>query len=122
MGSASDLPVGLNDVNIDLTGSGIVLGAGEEGRFVISILSGGELSNSSTNFDNVAITGQFGEVVDVIKGDVNMDGIVNFFDINPFILALSSPEGAPDEADCNCDGIVNFFDISPFILKLAGGS
>jgi len=54
-----------------------------------------------------------------LKGDVNMDGIINFLDISPFILALSSPGGAPDEADCNCDGIVNFLDISPFILKLA---
>ena len=123
MGADSDLAVGLNDVNIDLTGSGIVLGAGEEGRFVISILSGGELSNSSTNFDNVAITGQFGEVDEIIiKGDVNMDGEVTFLDISPFIMALSSPEGAPDEADCSCDGIVNFLDIAPFINKLAGGS
>ena len=54
-----------------------------------------------------------------LKGDVNMDGIINFLDISPFILALSSPGGAPDEADCNCDGIVNFLDISPFILKLS---
>ena len=122
LGSASELAVGFHDVNIDLTGSGIVLGAGEEGRFVISVLSGGELSNSSGVFDNVAITGQFGEVDEIIKGDVNMDGIINFLDISPFILALSSPGGAPAEADCNCDGIVNFLDISPFILKLAGGS
>ena len=123
LGADSDLAVGLNDVNIDLTGSGIVLGAGEEGRFVISILSGGEQTNSSGFFDNVAITGQFGEVDEfIIKGDVNMDGIINFLDISPFILALSSPGGAPAEADCNCDGIVNFLDISPFILKLAGGS
>ena len=55
----------------------------------------------------------------ILKGDVNMDGIINFSDISPFILALSSPEGAPDEADCNCDGIVSFLDIAPFILKLS---
>ena len=55
-----------------------------------------------------------------LKGDVNMDGIVNFLDISPFIIALSSPEGAPDEADCNCDGVVNFLDISVFINILAG--
>ena len=55
-----------------------------------------------------------------LKGDVNMDGIVNFLDISPFIIALSSPEGAPDEADCNCDGSVNFLDISVFINILAG--
>ena len=57
-----------------------------------------------------------------LKGDVNLDGIINFLDISPFILALSSPGGAPAEADCNCDGIVNFLDIAPFINKLAGGS
>jgi len=55
-----------------------------------------------------------------IKGDVNMDGSVDFLDIVPFIAALSSPGGAPDEADCNCDEIVNFLDIVPFIGKLAG--
>ena len=85
-------------------------------------MSGGEQTNSSGVFDNVAITGQFGEVDEIIKGDVNMDGIINFLDISPFILALSSPGGAPAEADCNCDGIVNFLDIAPFINKLAGGS
>ena len=63
-----------------------------------------------------------GDAPDVLKGDVNMDGMINFSDISPFILALSSPEGAPAEADCNCDGIVNFLDISPFILKLTAGS
>ena len=63
-----------------------------------------------------------GEAPDVLKGDVNMDDMINFLDISPFILALASPEGAPAEADCNCDGMVNFLDISPFILKLTAGS
>ena len=78
----------------------------------------------STNRDlRFSISGvAAGDAPDVLKGDVNMDGIINFLDISPFILALSSPGGAPAEADCNCDGIVNFLDISPFILKLAGGS
>ena len=64
------------------------------------------------------VSGVAGDGPDVLKGDVNMDEMLNFLDISPFILALSSPEGAPAEADCNCDGIVNFLDISPFILKL----
>ena len=59
---------------------------------------------------------------DIVKADVNMDGVVTFLDISPFIMALSSPEGAPAEADCNCDGNVNFLDISVFINILAGGS
>ena len=58
---------------------------------------------------------------DVIKGDVNMDGEVNFLDINPFIMALTAGEG-PAEADCNCDGEINFLDIPVFINKLTGGS
>ena len=78
----------------------------------------------STNRDlRFSISGvAAGDAPDVLKGDVNMDGMINFLDISPFILALSSPEGAPAEADCNCDGIVNFLDISPFILKLTAGS
>ena len=62
-----------------------------------------------------------GDAPDVLKGDVNMDDMINFLDISPFIMALASPEGAPAEADCNCDGMVNFLDISPFILKLTAG-
>ena len=59
---------------------------------------------------------------DIVKADVNMDGEVTFLDISPFIMALSSPDGAPAEADCNCDGNVSFLDISVFINILAGGS
>ena len=42
-----------------------------------------------------------------------MDGDIDFLDISPFIMALSSPDTAPAEADCNCDGDVDFLDISP---------
>lgn len=55
------------------------------------------------------------EVVDrFLLGDVNMDGAVNFLDINPFIGFLTSGT-FNDEADCNGDGVVNFLDIAPFI-------
>jgi len=119
LGADSELPVGVHDVNIDLTGSGIVLGAGEEGRFVISILSGGEQTNSSSSFDNVAITGQFGEVpVTPLLGDVNMDGLVDFRDITPFIALLSNG-GFQTQADVNQDGFVDFLDIRPFIVLLS---
>ena len=56
----------------------------------------------------------------VIHADVNLDGIVNFLDIAPFISVLAS-EGSPAEeaaADCNMDGVVSFLDISPFIMAL----
>ena len=55
----------------------------------------------------------------LLKGDVNLDGGVNFLDISPFIGVLSAG-GFQAQADVNCDGVVNFLDISPFISILAG--
>ena len=54
----------------------------------------------------------------VLLGDVNLDGVVNFLDIAPFIALLSNG-GFQDEADTNQDGAVNFLDIAPFIAILA---
>ena len=53
----------------------------------------------------------------VLKGDVNISGNVDFFDIAPFIAVLSSGSFQA-EADVNCDGEVNFFDISALITVL----
>lgn len=57
------------------------------------------------------------------RGDANCDGLINFFDIDPFVLALfdlpayqaSFCSGATCAADVTCDGLVNFFDIDPLI-------
>ena len=54
-------------------------------------------------------------VVEILLGDVNLDGIVNFLDISPFISILSGGTGFLAEADINQDGTVNFLDIAPFI-------
>ena len=53
-----------------------------------------------------------------LKGDINMDGEIDFFDIQPFIDVLSAGGNQP-EADVDCDGAVTFFDIQPFIDLLA---
>lgn len=53
-----------------------------------------------------------------LLGDANLDGAVNFLDISPFILLLSTGDFLP-EADTNQDGEVNFLDITPFILILS---
>jgi hypothetical protein len=62
-------------------------------------------------------------------GDLNCDGLVNNFDIDPFVLALSNP-AAYAQAYPNCDirnadidgnGLVNNFDIDPFVALLSGG-
>jgi hypothetical protein len=63
-----------------------------------------------------------------VPGDLNCDGQVNAFDIDPFVLALSDPDGYraayPDciiyNADANLDGQVNAFDIDAFVELLTG--
>jgi hypothetical protein len=62
-------------------------------------------------------------------GDLNCDGVVNAFDIDPFVVALTDPNGYeaayPDcdrwRADINGDGAVNAFDVDPFVELLTGG-
>jgi predicted outer membrane repeat protein len=61
-------------------------------------------------------------------GDVNCDGVINFDDINAFVLALSDPAAYavafPScdrlKADCNGDGLVDFDDINAFVAVLSG--
>ena len=57
---------------------------------------------------------------------MNCDGVVNFDDIDAFVLALSDPVsydaaypwGAVENADVNGDGQVNFNDVNPFATLL----
>jgi uncharacterized membrane protein len=64
----------------------------------------------------------------VTPGDLNCDGFINGYDIDPFVLALTD-EAAYDEhwpdcnrsnADVNGDGDVNGYDIDPFVELLVG--
>ncbi|MEW6199391.1 MAG: VCBS repeat-containing protein [Planctomycetota bacterium] len=62
------------------------------------------------------------------RGDLNCDGLVDFGDINPFVLALTNPAGYAaafpncdiKTGDINGDGHVNFGDINPFVRLLTG--
>jgi hypothetical protein len=62
-------------------------------------------------------------------GDLNCDGTVNGYDIDPFVLALTDPDayatafGDCDihNADVNGDGQINGYDIDPFVSLLTGG-
>ncbi len=64
-----------------------------------------------------------------LTGDLNCDGLINAFDIDPFVLALTDAEAYalafPDcdlmAGDINQDGFVNAFDIDPFVELLTGG-
>ncbi|MGE0481481.1 MAG: hypothetical protein AB7Q17_13520 [Phycisphaerae bacterium] len=61
-------------------------------------------------------------------GDLNCDGVVNNFDIDPFVQALTDPPGYAAEypgcsialGDVNGDGAVNNFDIDAFVVLLTG--
>ena len=62
-----------------------------------------------------------------VVGDLNCDGAVDFYDIDPFVLALTSADeydaafpGCDRKlADCSGDGQVDFFDIDGFVELLA---
>ena len=64
-------------------------------------------------FTTVTVT----SIPPVILGDVNMDGVVDFFDIAPFIAVLFSGEFQV-EADMDESEFVNFADINLFIEAL----
>jgi hypothetical protein len=65
----------------------------------------------------------------VHPGDLNCDNLVDFSDINPFVLILSNPAawqqtypGCPQlNGDIDGDGTVGFGDINPFVALLTGG-
>lgn len=61
---------------------------------------------------------EFQNETDVLLGDVDLNGVVNFVDIAPFIQLLTTGEFQP-QADLNRDQEVNLEDIAPFITALA---
>lgn len=94
--------------------------AGSVAGIVLAVTDGGDnqsrfnFAGGPNNFNlNVTVADD-----SVLLGDVNQDEIVNFLDISPFIMLLTT--GMPQaEADTNGDGSVSFLDIAPFINILA---
>ncbi len=72
--------------------------------------------NDEMEIDNFEIVGNVSN--ELLLGDVNLDGEVNFLDISPFIAILSA-SGFSEEADIDRSGGVTFLDISPFIAILS---
>ena len=73
-------------------------------------------ASGSVVFDSIEISSE--DADEILLGDINQNGVVNFFDVNPFITLLSMGVFQA-EADINGDGTVNFFDIGPFITILS---
>ena len=55
----------------------------------------------------------------VLKGDVDLDGDVDFQDIPWFVAALLGATGQA-EADCDCDGDIDFNDVPVLVDILLG--
>jgi len=64
-----------------------------------------------------------------IRGDLNCDGVLDFADIDPFVLALTDQAAYQAQypscnwlnPDCNADGLVTAADVDPFVALLSGG-
>ncbi|MGE0481603.1 MAG: hypothetical protein AB7Q17_14140 [Phycisphaerae bacterium] len=78
---------------------------------------------------DVEFSGLAKVAVSVTLGDVNCDGAVNNFDIDPFVLLVVAPDvyasqfpGCPiANGDTNGDQAINAFDIDGFVALLGGG-
>ena len=82
---------------------------------IINRENSGDETSDSIFFDNLSIR----VTENRLLGDVNLDDVVNFLDIAPFIALLSSAT-FQFEADIDGNGDVDFLDIAPFIAILAG--
>ena len=113
--------VGVNTTTFDLLAFHATSGAfgGTDGPTPGSSSTGE--ANNGVDISSIMIT--FASANDLLIGDTNLDGIVNFLDISPFISILSGGAGFDPQAIANADinqsGEVNFLDISPFINALA---
>ncbi len=111
--ATADGALALNSLTLDLTDP---LLEGQILQFGFRNTAGG-FNGSAVDYDNVQLTVTSPPIC--VLGDVNVDGIVNFLDISPFISVLSSGTNQC-EADCNQSGEVDFLDIAAFIAILSG--
>lgn len=93
-----------------------------------TIFVGAESDDQVANTAGAAYVIELGDPCDpcegFVSGDSNCDGVVNAFDIEPFIMAMFLPsqyvQQFPDcdllcNNDTNRDGFVDAFDIEPFL-------
>ncbi len=95
-----------------------------------ALAPGGQIP-ASTNGNSTLDAAEFArfDIIVFVPGDTNCDGAIDFFDIDPFLLALFNPatyvQAYPTcdlrSADLSGDDEVDFFDIDPFLACLFGG-
>ena len=95
-------------------------GADFDGNSIVDLLDAAAFVDALANAGiNLTVEQLINPAPEVLLGDVNLDGVVGFLDIAPFITVLASgPFQA--EADLDESGVVDFLDIAPFIAILSG--
>ena len=81
-------------------------------------LPAGETLRLAATSGSVNIQGLTVQFV-IVKGDVDLDGDVDFEDIPWFVAALLGATGQA-EADCDCDGDIDFNDVPVLVDILLG--
>ncbi len=122
----NDGTVEANSILTDFTGIvALTLGPRIGGSVAAYFTGDVDINGTPTTTDDVE--GGFRLVLPLaLPGDTNCDGNVDFFDIDPFLLALFDPaQYAIDFPDCDIlsadvdgSGGVDFFDIDPFLEVL----
>ena len=110
-----DLVAG-QSVDLSIGGTPMVLGTGVT-QFQVRV-SDEDIPGAQQQNLNLIVN--YEVVAGVNKGDVNLDGAIDFADIAPFIAILQSGTFQA-EADCDCSGVVDFADIPAFIAILQAG-
>ncbi len=119
----------LGAISVTTNGSGMatfsanLLGASVEGEVVTA--SATDPSGNTSEFSPCRTV----TAAPATRGDLNCDGALNNFDIDPFVLALTNPSAYTaafpncniNNADVNQDGAINNFDIDPFVTCLTAG-
>ena len=105
-----DVFAGTGSVSFDET-----INVQENDLLLFAVFAG---ENTEAGFDVTAFRGTISAVTELILGDVNQDGVVDFSDIPAFIAVLQAGTFL-EEADTNSDGEVNFADIPVFIAILS---
>lgn len=106
----------------------VVLSAGSRSGTFSSVVSESPIMTISVQYTGTSAIVTVASIYE--PGDLNCDGLLNNFDINPFVLALTDPAAyavafpncSSQLADINHDGLVNNFDIDPFVVCLTNNS
>ena len=101
--------------SIDDNFGGSVSGAGDTNGDGLADFIVGATQGGASQRGNASV---YVSQISPLLGDANLDGVVDFLDISPFIGLLASNTYLK-EADCDEDGLLNFLDIAPFIDILA---